>query len=334
MWTGRSGGLDWSLLFSIAYGADMRQTNLRNIDLNLLPILDILLREKSVTLASNHIHLSQSATSAALRRLRETFDDPILVRDGNKMTLSPKARLIQEDLQEALHRLGETVSVMRHTDIAADSVDVGISIPEYVATIMTDALRQLIQTNAGIANINLTPFSRRHAIEQLGRGEIDIVIGAFGHLDSCFRRTRLFREKLVVGFKESHAGVSKQENANMALEEFTQFPHLVVTGGDVLEEAWISKELEARSIERKIGAVIPSLSLVNDILQNTDFICVGTERVFDMVPGGQRALSCMALPRELGLSDYYVELFWHERTTDHPLLKQIRNNLVEASRQL
>ena len=80
----------------------MKPLNLRAFDLNLLPILDALLDEKSVSLAAERINLSQSATSSALLRLREMFHDPIVTREGQRMMPSTRALLIREQLKTGL----------------------------------------------------------------------------------------------------------------------------------------------------------------------------------------------------------------------------------------
>ena len=66
--------------------------DLNRIDLNLLVYLDVLLRERNVTQAANHLGLSQPAMSNGLRRLRDLFNDPLLVRTSDGM--SPTARAL------------------------------------------------------------------------------------------------------------------------------------------------------------------------------------------------------------------------------------------------
>src|SRR5215472_5966941 len=72
------------------------------LDLNLLVALDILFAEKSVSRAGERLHLSQSATSGALARLRDAFRDPLLVPVGRKMTLTPLAETLVEPVREFL----------------------------------------------------------------------------------------------------------------------------------------------------------------------------------------------------------------------------------------
>ena len=75
---------------------------LRNIDLNLLMVLDALLTEKHVTRTGACLHLSQPAISYSLSKLRVLLDDPILIREGNEVMLSAMAQNLQEPLREIL----------------------------------------------------------------------------------------------------------------------------------------------------------------------------------------------------------------------------------------
>jgi LysR family transcriptional regulator, nod-box dependent transcriptional activator len=74
---------------------------LNQFDLNLLVALDALLHEKSVTRAARKVFISQPALSAALRTLREHFDDPLLVRIGRQLELTPRGRLLIEPVRQA-----------------------------------------------------------------------------------------------------------------------------------------------------------------------------------------------------------------------------------------
>ena len=79
--------------------------NLRNVDLNLLVILDALLTERNVSRAGERIGLSQSAMSAALARLREVFHDPLLVRVGRDLALTRNAEDLIVPLKESLGKV-------------------------------------------------------------------------------------------------------------------------------------------------------------------------------------------------------------------------------------
>ena len=86
--------------------------NLRNVDLNLLVILDALLMERNVSRAGERIGLSQSAMSAALARLREVFHDPLLVRVGRDLALTRNAEDLIVPLRESLGKVEQFCSVV------------------------------------------------------------------------------------------------------------------------------------------------------------------------------------------------------------------------------
>ncbi len=90
---------------SISDMISIRPMNLAALDLNLLVALDALLRESSVSRAALRIGLSQPATSHALQRLRDLLGDPLLVRTGARMELTPRALALQAPLAQALDQV-------------------------------------------------------------------------------------------------------------------------------------------------------------------------------------------------------------------------------------
>ena len=86
-----------------------RPVNLNRIDLNLLVYLDALLRERNVTQAANQLNLSQPAMSNGLRRLRELFDDPLLVRTSEGMTPTERALELEPVVREVLTNIDRAV---------------------------------------------------------------------------------------------------------------------------------------------------------------------------------------------------------------------------------
>ena len=86
----------------------IRLMNLNSLDLNLLTALDALLREANVSRAALRIGLSQPAASHALQRLRDIFRDPLLVRTGARMELTPRAQALRAPLAMALRWIAST----------------------------------------------------------------------------------------------------------------------------------------------------------------------------------------------------------------------------------
>lgn len=312
----------------------MKPPNLRSIDLNLLPILDALLDEKSVTLASARINLSQSATSTALGRLRETFNDPIVMRQGQRMVPSPKALLIREELKTVLRGVTEIVQSFRNPDDEEDEITLALSAPEHVHLTLSKCIRGLYKDPARPLNLTINSFERKELVQQLETGELDIAVGAFGRLSKDLYRTPLYWEKMAMIMRKDHPLADKESDIPISIAEFQEYPHLVVSRRHDAKNSYQSRWLASKSIKRKIGATVSSISLVAEILKNTDLICFGNMRGFVGTPQSKTHLTTRRIPRELGEEEYPIEMVWHERTNHDPSLEAIRAQLEKFAKKI
>ena len=83
--------------------------NLSELDLNLFAVLDAVLTERSVTRAAKNLNVTQSAVSNSLARLREILSDPLVVRNGRGLTLTPRAESLAPMISAGLNCLKSAV---------------------------------------------------------------------------------------------------------------------------------------------------------------------------------------------------------------------------------
>jgi DNA-binding transcriptional LysR family regulator len=122
------------------------------LDLNLLVALDALFAEKSVSRAGERLHLSQSATSGALARLREAFHDPLLVQVGRKMALTPLAEGLIEPVRNFLLHAETILNGSPAFDPTTSTRKFRLLMSDYVQTVvMTEALPRLQSLAPGIS---------------------------------------------------------------------------------------------------------------------------------------------------------------------------------------
>nr|WP_321510276.1 LysR family transcriptional regulator [uncultured Hyphomonas sp.] len=292
----------------------MNPLNLRSIDLNLLPILDAILEANSVTLASARINLSQSATSSALQRLRETFDDPIVIRRGQRMVPSSKALLIRDDLKAALDDIRDIVRTLKSDDTSSGRRILALSAPEHVHLTLSDAIRAVVNDEDNDLSIQISSFERRGIADQLQRGEIDIAVGAFGNLPKHFHRQALYDESMNVIMCKDHPLMKDVKDEHISLDDLNRYPHLVVSPNEDIEASHLSRWLLSKSVDRNVAVVVEHVSLVAEMLRNTKMICLGTERSLELLPAGKKFLASKKLPAELGDDTYTIEMIWHDRT--------------------
>jgi len=158
----------------------MREVDLARVDLNLLVSLEILLEERHVSKSANRLNLSQSAMSRTLARLRETFDDPLIVRGENGYERTARGEELALHLTETLDRVGGTFSKTTFDPKTAtgsfristlDYAEV-VLLPEFVRVIRREA------PNLEIDIIRRSVFSLEEVNDcQPEAGSIDLVSG-------------------------------------------------------------------------------------------------------------------------------------------------------------
>src|SRR6187401_163786 len=110
--------------------------HLGGLDLNLLMVLDALFVEKNVTRAGERIHLSQSATSGALSRLRDFFKDDLLVPVGRKMVLTPLAEELAQPVRQLLVQAEAIIHRIPHFSPKTSQRSFRMVMSDYVATVL------------------------------------------------------------------------------------------------------------------------------------------------------------------------------------------------------
>src|SRR6476646_7224810 len=131
--------------------------NLNALDLNLLVALDALLREASVGRAAMRLHLSQPATSHALQRLRDLIGDPLLVRAGARMELTPRAQALRGPLAQALdHARG--LFVPDEFDAARSDRHFRLMMPDLAVELLMPPLMDKITQAAPNVRIDVVPW--------------------------------------------------------------------------------------------------------------------------------------------------------------------------------
>lgn len=176
--------------------------SLRSINLNLIPILQALLKQEGVVKAGDQVGLSQPAMSSALARLRKLLDDPLLVRTGRLMQLTPRAQRMQEDLDEICIRI-ERLFQPEAFDMATAHHNFVVAAPDYIAHLLSGHLLAWLPENAPGVSLMFVDVSGdlpRH----LEDGSVDVAVcGEFGFWPEISFE-HVFRDEIVVAVARDH----------------------------------------------------------------------------------------------------------------------------------
>lgn len=165
--------------------------NIARVDLNLLVYLDVLLRECNVTRAAEELGISQPAMSNSLRRLRDLFDDPLLVRTSDGMTPTDRALELQPLVRNVLAAAELAVLPKTVFEPGASDRIFRIMASDYTeATLLPKLLQRLRREAPGVRLDIMTPSDVSfHDVE---RGKVDLVINRFDSLPQSFHQVHLW----------------------------------------------------------------------------------------------------------------------------------------------
>lgn len=151
--------------------------NLRGVNLNLLPILNEIVRQKNLTRAAETLNMTQSAVSNSLKQLREHFEDEILVRDGRKMRLTEFGESLLEPLDDAMASVRRALAP-EPFDPETSSQRFRIATADYVMAIMAPQLARILSEEAPQMAVQMLN-ARRQSDEDLRVGRIDLIVAPY-----------------------------------------------------------------------------------------------------------------------------------------------------------
>jgi DNA-binding transcriptional LysR family regulator len=231
--------------------------SLNRIDLNLLVYLDALLRERNVTQAANQLNLSQPAMSNGLRRLRELFDDPLLVRTSDGMTPTERALELEPIVREVLTSIERAVQPRSEFDPASARRVFRIMASDYAeATLFPSVLGRLRTLAPDITLDIMTPSDV--SFLDVERGKVDMVINRFDSMPQSFHQIHLWDDSFTCVL-----GADNPVLADFSLENYLAADHIWVskTGmgvgvgvnpDDVQRLGWVDAALNKLGKKRQI----------------------------------------------------------------------------------
>ena len=296
---------------------------LRNIDLNLLVVLDALLTEKHVTRTGARLHLSQPAISHSLSKLRVLLDDPILIRQGSEVVLSALAQNLQAPLKESLSQieilLGKSIDFVP----ANSHRTFRLAMSDYGAAIVLPKLLRQLRAQAPNTTLVVTQDSRHGMFEQIAQGKIDLALGVFPHLTADISSEVLFEETFSCLLDRSTLPASGQ----LDLDNYLLRPHISVSV-DGCTNGEIDRLLRAEGLQRRIAVSVPHWRTAPSMISNTDLILTVATRTLDNAPLDDDLVS---LSPPLPIPPFPFVQIWHNRFGEDPahiwLREQVRQVL-------
>ena len=298
--------------------------NLAALDLNLLVALDALLREANVSRAAMRIGLSQPAASHALQRLREVLGDPLLVRTGARMELTPRAQALRGPLAQALDQV-RGLFIPDDFDALSSERQFRLMMPDLAVELLVPPLMEKIAQAAPNVRLDIVPWRGPAIFSAEFARTIDLVI-SIGDAFKAFHRQLLYTDRDALAVRRGHPVGGKLGRREIFLK--ARHVAVIIRGqNEDLIDGW----LRSKGIERRIALVVPGYLEALHVAARTDLVA--------FVPG--RLIAALAKPLSLrtvtppldpGIDEQFM--FYPTRAQFDPGSIWLRKLMLQTGREL
>ena len=305
----------------------MTRVDLADVNLNLLGALDALLHERSVTGAARRAHVTPSAMSHALAELRDLFDDPLLVRSGRGMALTPRADAIALPLRRVLLDAQAIVRDRGAFDPRTATRNFVIAAPDFLAVLILPELMAAIAREAPGVTLEIVPSTRRGNAWMLETGELDLALGAIVDEAPGIRRMDLCIEEFACAVRREHPTI----RGKLTLDDYVATPHLLITLGDSARPTWVDEALAARGRRRQVALRVRHFMAAPLVAARTDLLLTGPSMLIKYFAA---LVPLQILEPPIPLPTYPEQAYWHDRFDTDPAHRWLREIVLRITQPL
>jgi len=297
------------------------RVDIRSVDLNLLPLLDALLRQRSATLAARELNMSQSALSTGLGRLRVLLGDELFVRTGRGLRPTARAAALAEPVAEILECVRDRVLQGAPFEPRSAAREFRIAHSDVGAYVMWPRIVRAVRASAPSVRLVLRTPAQDEMAAGLAEGRIDLAIGSFPHLPESLFQQRLFDRKNVALVSRSHRLAGRA----LTLREFASSPQVVVRGTSGIQQR-IDELLARHGLARQDCIELPSYLMIPPLLDAGPFLAVLPGQLAEAF-ARHGHFAVLKLPMALPPST--IRMHWHRRFNDDAGNKWLRQLVAQ-----
>lgn len=307
--------------------------NFASFDLNLLRVLDAMLREHNTTRAAEAIGLTQPAVSAALNRLRLSLGNPLFVRAGNAMVPTPYAEALRLPLRRALEQIEVTLAGADSFDPKQSTRQFRLFGSDYFTEMLLGPLLARLGRDAPGIRLQLLHQDPRNFVRQLGNDEIDFALVPEESVPDWVDRVDVFNssDRLVCARgnqRLARAGIRPEQA--LPLDLFCDMPQIRFApegSAESIEDTMLA----AMGRRRRVVLSAPEFYSIAHVAAKGDLMGLLPTR-FAYALKDQLGLECYRVPLKVPMTR--LVLHWHARYTDLPEHRWLRDIIVAILRPL
>jgi DNA-binding transcriptional LysR family regulator len=290
-------------------------------DLGLLLTLDALLQESNVKQAGRRLGLSAPATSHALARIRDRLKDPILVRAGRRMVLTPLAERLRPRVRNLVEEATGVLAGATPFSPREMRRTFTIFTTDHVLLVLGPVVDRILREEAPDVTLRFLPSMVDDWVP-LRDGSADLSVCILGHFPAEFRTRKLFTDRFACAVREGNSRVGRK----LTLDAYLSLEHVVVA--PLGKPSHVDQVLAERGLARRVRQIVPYFLAGLHVAATTDCILTVSDRAARAMA---KTLRLRLLEPPLPLSPYALHLLWHPRLENEPANRWLRGVFTRAA---
>lgn len=298
-------------------------TDLRRIDMNLIAVLDAILTEMNLTRAGEMVGMTQPAVSGALARLRQQYDDPLLVRVGRNFVLTEKAETLKPLVAEAMVEIARTFEIMPNFEPALSSRTFSIAASDYAMAQMTSVLLGLIKEVAPNVHVDFVELPTDRTVSAVDLLRRDVIIAATG-VGIAGKHKSLFSDTFVCIADETNPWL---KDGAFTIEDLKEMRMAKVTFGERVGTP-VDVMLSQAGITAHDSVVLRGFLSVPFAVAGTNMVGFVPERVANQY---SKDIGLVIAKTPLPAVNLIEAVHWHPSKNEDPAIKWLVEMLRKTS---
>ncbi len=292
---------------------------IQQLDLNLLKVFKTLYSEQNMTRAADLLHLTPSAVSHAVKRLRFALDDELFVRSQNKMVPTPACQRMAPAVIDNLTRLQQALLQWGNFDPSTSDYHFHIGMHDALEPSVVPQLAKLLSRKAPNVAFSSVKLDRANIERELGSGKVDLAIDVAVPIKPPVKRLDVFAAGFRVLMRKDHPYAK-----DLSKSKYLAATHITVSNrpsGMTAEDTLFQEQ----GVERKSKMRCQNYFARCEVVRNSDqILTVPKLLAMRLIDDG-----LVMLDAPFDLTPFPTSLYWHEHTESDAALRWLRDLIID-----
>ncbi|OOE74373.1 LysR family transcriptional regulator [Salinivibrio sp. ML290] len=306
---------------------------LQRTDLNLLVCLHVLLEECNVTGTAKRLHLSQSAVSKNLARLRAQFNDPLFTRAAHGLKPTVRAQALQAKLRALLNDVAAMTEPDHFQPHLSDRCFRFALVESAYPLLLPQFIGDMLEAAPAIT-LNTAAWDQT-TFDGLARGNIDFGITG-KDLNPADAMLTMMPPKGVLYQElcQDHQCVLMRADHPALRGPWDEARYLGLRHVQVKcdgNDRWLlDYKLAERNIERDIAMYVPDFNSAASLCTYTDLVFTSPSQFAHYIAA---SLNLVVRPLPTPIPPMAYTLFWHQNQENDPGHQWLKALIISRCQQ-